>query len=142
MASCSDAAGPFVLEPDQALIMEGTIPSCRFANVVLWNRFLQSFEYRFGERISLHQGQMRLNSNRYFIVLSASNPIPARGREGDSHRSDSVNAVWMTTQGRERGTIFWRFVLPDGSIDTPRTTVVQTDDVMDYLAEVNKRETL
>ena len=38
-------AGMYMLADDQALVMEGTLPACKFAGVVLWNRFLQSFDY-------------------------------------------------------------------------------------------------
>ena len=34
-------AGRFLLKPDEHLIITGKMPDCRFANVVLWNRYLQ-----------------------------------------------------------------------------------------------------
>ena len=38
-------AGPFLLGEGEALVIDGTLPDCAFANVVLWNRYLQSFDY-------------------------------------------------------------------------------------------------
>ena len=35
---------PFVLGPDQALLIRGRFPDCRFSNVVLFNRFLQTLD--------------------------------------------------------------------------------------------------
>jgi hypothetical protein len=48
-----------MLKEDQALVMEGTLPACKFAGVVLWNRFLQSYDYVSG-RASLNRNQMML----------------------------------------------------------------------------------
>jgi len=36
---------PFVVMPGQALVIKARFPDCRFANVMLWNRFLQTFDY-------------------------------------------------------------------------------------------------
>jgi len=36
----------YELGPDQALIMRGRFPRCRFANVVIWNHRLQTPPYR------------------------------------------------------------------------------------------------
>ena len=35
-----------VLAPDEALVIRGRFPECRFANLVLWNRHIQTFDYR------------------------------------------------------------------------------------------------
>jgi len=53
--------GPFELGEDEALVMEGRFPPCAFANVVLWNRTMQSFEYR-GRRVSLNRRQTGLEA--------------------------------------------------------------------------------
>ena len=34
-------AGRFLLRPNESLIIRGALPACRFASVVLWNRYLQ-----------------------------------------------------------------------------------------------------
>jgi len=39
------AMAPYVLGPDEALVIRSSWPKCRFANVVLWNRFLQTYDY-------------------------------------------------------------------------------------------------
>ena len=46
--AAADAAysmAPFVLGPDEALVITGRWPECRCANVTLWNRHLQTFDY-------------------------------------------------------------------------------------------------
>jgi hypothetical protein len=32
---------------------------------------------------------------------------------------------WIDTEGRQSGSIFWRFFLPEGTIETPQTEVVK-----------------
>jgi hypothetical protein len=46
--AAADAAysmAPYLLAPDEALVMTGRWPKCRFANVSLWNRYLQTYDY-------------------------------------------------------------------------------------------------
>jgi hypothetical protein len=107
--------GPYVLAPDQALVMTGRLPKCSFANVVLWNRWMASYEYRFGRRISLNRRQMKLEPDgRYRIVIA--------------HRDPGV-ANWLDTEGRPSGTIFWRFQLPEEQPEQPQAEVVALSDV-------------
>ena len=36
---------------------------------------------------------------------------------------------WLDTGGHRRGTIFWRFLLPEAQPETPRCTVVPVDSL-------------
>lgn len=103
------AAGRFVLEPEQALVIEGRLPRCVFANVVLWNRFLQSFDYRY-RRISLNRKQLRLEPDGSYRIVVA-------------HRDPGL-PNWLSTEQRASGTIYWRFLLSEGELEQPRTRVV------------------
>jgi hypothetical protein len=78
--------------------MEGRLPACRFANVMLWNMHLQTLEYRF-RRTSLNRAQMRLGADGAFRVAIA-------------HRDPGI-PNWLDTEGHVLGLIFWRFVLPE-----------------------------
>jgi hypothetical protein len=40
-----------------------------------------------------------------------------------AHRDPGV-PNWLTTEGRPFGLVFWRFMLPEGPIDTPAAEVV------------------
>ena len=95
------AAAPFVLADDQALVMEGRLPACRYANVCLWNRFMQTYDYRY-RSIGLNRAQLALDGDaRYRIVIA--------------HR-DPGAPNWLDTEGRGHGIIFWRFLLPEGEL--------------------------
>lgn len=108
------SSGSFDLGPDDALVMEGTIPPSRFTNVVLWNVHMQTLDYR-TRRTALNQAQIVPEPDgSYRIVVSAQDPgLPN----------------WLDTAGHRRGTIFWRFLLPEAQPETPRCRVVKVADL-------------
>jgi hypothetical protein len=100
---------PFVLGPQQALLIRGRFPQCRFSNVVLFNRFLQTLDYE--ERsISLNRAQTELKADGSFEMIVA-------------HR-DPGRPNWLDTEGRPYGIMFWRFQLPEGDIAPLETEVI------------------
>jgi hypothetical protein len=105
---------PFQLAPDEALVIRGRFPKCRFANVVLWNRHTHTFDYRF-RRVSLNRAQTQLEADGSFkIVLAASDPgVPN----------------WLETEGRPFGSVFWRFLLPEGELAPLNAARVKLADV-------------
>jgi hypothetical protein len=105
---------PFVLAPDEALVIRGRFPRCRFANVVLWNRHTHTLDYRY-RRISLNRKQTTLEPDGSFkIVLAAKDPgVPN----------------WLDTEGRPSGSVFWRFQLPEEEIAPLAAKVVRLEDV-------------
>ena len=56
---------------------------------------------------------MRLDGGRFTLLLSAT-----KLDVGDA------KANWLSTEGRETGTIFFRFVLPEAEIEQPHAKVV------------------
>ena len=111
------AAGIFKLEPDEALIVRLTIPKCQFANIALWNRYLQTFDYA-QRQISLNRRQMKnvTADGRVTVVLAPARP-----------RGDAIN--WIDTEGRGGGNVFIRYVLPEGDMLQPETRVVKLADL-------------
>jgi hypothetical protein len=105
------AMAPYLLQPDQALVMEGRLPPCRFANVALWNMYMQTLEYRF-RRTSLNRAQMRLAGDGAFRVVVA--------------HTDPGVSNWIDTEGHALGVVFWRILLPEMEPDEIRCTVVDT----------------
>jgi hypothetical protein len=106
--------GPFKLEEDEALIIEGRFPPCAFANVVLWNRFMQCFEYR-DRRLSLNRKQTRLEPDGSFRIAVAS--------------QDPGIPNWLDTQDHRQGIVFWRFLLPEEKPEKPACSVVKIADL-------------
>ncbi|MCY4421689.1 MAG: hypothetical protein OXC06_01320, partial [Acidimicrobiaceae bacterium] len=50
------AMAPFLIGPDEALVIRARWPECRYGNVCLWNRHLQTFDYA-NRSISLNRAQ-------------------------------------------------------------------------------------
>ncbi len=103
------AMAPYHVAPDQALVMSGRFPACRYAGVVLWSRSRQSFEY-LHRRVSFNRAQTRLEPDGSYRMVIA-------------HRDPGV-ANWLDAGGRTQGTIYWRFLLPEGPVPAPRTELV------------------
>ena len=102
------------LDPDQALEIRGRFPQCRFANVVLNNRFIQTPPYR-NRRVSLNRRQTVLEPDGSFRMILA-------------HRDPGV-ANWLDTAGAPTGTIFWRYLLPTEQPTQLETQVLPVDGV-------------
>jgi len=108
--------GTFELAEGEALVMEARWPECAFANVVLWNRYLQSYEFR-DRRVSLNRKKIQLEGDgSYRIVVASADPGP-----------DHPN--WLDTVGHPTGTIFWRILLPQGEPEKPKCRVVKLADL-------------
>jgi Protein of unknown function (DUF1214) len=100
---------PYLLGPDDALVMTGRWPTCRFANVSLWNRHMQTYDFA-NRTVALNRTQTKLESDGSFKMILA-------------HRDPGL-PNWIDTEGRPFGLVFWRFMLPEGDIETPRAEVV------------------
>jgi len=111
--AAADAAysmAPYLLPPGQALVIEGRWPEdCRSANVCLWNRHMQTGDY-LNRQVSLNRKQTKLEADgRFRIVIAPEDP---------GHPN------WLDTEGRTFGLVFFRYMLPEGDIDTPRAKLV------------------
>ena len=104
-ADAAYAMAPFSIGPDEALVITGRFPRCRMANLVLWNAWGQSLDYA-NRRISLNRAQTELEPDGSFRIVVA--------------HSDPGTPNWIDTEGRQRGSLYWRFMLPEGEIETPR----------------------
>jgi hypothetical protein len=110
--AAADAAysmAPYFLGPDEALVMTGRWPTCRCANVTIWNRHLQTYDYAH-RQVSRNRAQTKLDPDGSFEMVIA-------------HHDPGV-ANWIDTEGRPFGMVFWRFFLPVGPIETPHARVV------------------
>lgn len=115
--AAADAAysmAPYLLGPDEALVMTARWPECRCANVSLWNRHLQTYDYAH-RRVSLNRAQTRAGEDGTFQIVLA-------------HRDPGV-PNWLDTEGRPFGLIFWRYMLPEGPIETPQAKLVKLADL-------------
>ncbi len=106
--------GRWDLGPDEALVMTGSLPPGVFANVMLWNVHMQTLDYRY-RRSSLNAAQVHYEADGSYRIVIA-------------HRDPQV-PNWLDTGGHRRGTIFWRFLLPETDPPKPTCTVMLCDAV-------------
>jgi len=106
----SNLFGRFELEPNEVLVIEGRYPPCRFANLVLWNQYLQTFEYEH-RCASLNRRQIQLNPDGSFRIAVAS--------------EDPGVPNWLDTAGSPSGVIFVRYLLPEERPERLSTRVVK-----------------
>jgi hypothetical protein len=115
--AAADAAysmAPYFIGPDDALVMTGRWPKCRCANVSLWTRFMQTFDYA-NRPVSRNRAQTTLEPDGSFRIVLA-------------HR-DPGHPNWLDTEGQPLGLVFWRFFLAEGEIETPHAKVVPFAEV-------------
>ncbi len=94
----SNLWAPFALGDGDALVIEGRFPRCRFGNLVVWNRHLQSLG-RPGTRASLNRRQTRVEADGRFRIVVA-------------HEDPGV-PNWLDTGGERSGILFIRYLLPE-----------------------------
>lgn len=110
------AMAPYVVMPDEALIIEGRFPECRFANIALWDRMLQTYDY-VNRTVSLNRKQTKTDEQgHYRMIVAHRNPGPSEPN-------------WLDASGRVSGIMYWRFMLPEGEIEKPRTKLVKLADL-------------
>ncbi len=108
------ASANYELAPDEALVITGRFPDCRFANIVLWNAFMQSYDYA-NRTISLNRNQIAYEKDGSYRLVVA-------------HRNPGV-PNWLDTEGRLHGHMYWRYLFPTSSPGAPKTKVVKVDSL-------------
>ncbi|WP_243858349.1 hypothetical protein [Mycobacterium sp. DL440] len=107
--------GGWQLDPDEALLIEGDLVSCRYWNILAYSRFLNSLDYRH-RRVSYTGATANLDGGRYRFVVSATDPGPGAGD-------------WIDSEGRAFGVIVMRFLQPEQPPALPTTRVVRLADL-------------
>ena len=107
--------GGWQLEPGEALVIEGEAPRCRYWNILLYSRFLNSLDHRH-RRVSATGATARLSGSRYRFVLAAQDPGLA-------------DADWLDTEGRPFGIAVMRFLQPDAEPKVPEARRVRLADL-------------
>lgn len=103
------AMGSFELADDERLVIAGSSPECAYWGAMLWNPFMQTFDYRY-ERIGINGEQATYEPDgSWKLVISARDP---------GHPN------WLSTAGHRQGVIFFRWFLAQ---DTPRTPVANVE---------------
>lgn len=105
--------GAWELGPGEALVIEGEAVPCRYWNVLLYSRFLNSLDHRH-RTVSLTGSRIPLRDGRYRLVLAARDPgVPS----------------WLDTEGRPFGLFVMRWLHAERAPELPALRVVRVDEV-------------
>jgi hypothetical protein len=104
------AGGSFDLQDNEALVIEGRSPQCAYWGMMLWNPFMQTFDYRY-ERVGINGKQVQYESDGSWRIL-----IAAR---------DPGCPNWVSTAGHRRGRIWFRWFLAEETPPQPVARVIR-----------------
>jgi hypothetical protein len=100
------AMGTFELGDDEQLIVEGRSPACAYWGCMLWNPFMQTFDYRY-QRIGINGEQATYEPDGSWRLVIASR--------------DPGHPNWLSTAGHRTGVVFFRWFLAEEIPPTPTT---------------------
>ena len=109
--------GNYRCAPDEAVIVECTVPECHHWNLALANWYWESFDYA-TRQTSLNGAQARIDGDGVLRAVIA--------------HADPGVPNWVDASGEERGTITARFLLA-AEAPTPQLRVVPLADVRAHL---------
>ena len=104
--------GSFSLEPGDALIVEGSVPTAAFWSITLQNHWMQSIESN-GESASLRGSEITNRQGQYRVWISDT-PAP----EGED---------WLNTGGASEGLVAIRYLLSD-NVTAPTARLTKATD--------------
>src|SRR5207245_2737815 len=110
------ALGAFQLGFDDALVIEGRSPRCTYWGVQLWNRYMQSLDYRH-HRVSINGAQAVLEPDGSFRV------VVAHRDPGLPNRLDPA--------GHTEGVVFCRWLRAEEMPEPPTSRVVPLEALGD-----------
>jgi len=97
--------GWYKLEENEALVMEGRAPECRYWSVQLCSRWLESRDF-VNRKIILNHSQVKLEADGSFRIVVA-------------HR-DFGEANQLDTASHREGGVIFRWLLPSGEWSQPK----------------------
>lgn len=106
--------GSWQLGEGEALVLEGDAVACRYWNVILYSRSLNSLDYR-SRTVSRTDATAQLVDGRYRIVIAATDPGCPGG--------------WLDTEGRSFGLFVFRFLQPEREPTLPTLRRCRTADL-------------
>lgn len=129
--------GSWLLSDDEALVIDGILPPCRYWNAVLYSRWLNSLDYRHRPVSMSGVGTRDRSSTARQRPVAAPDVSPQTG-PGDRYRIVLAaqdpridTAHWLDTEGRPCGLFVFRFLQPETEPLLPTVEVHKIDRLRD-----------
>lgn len=106
----------FLIEEDEALVLEGAAPDVDYWSVVMMNRWMRSFDYE-TYQTDLNNSRIKVEDGRFKIIVAHQNPFPETSTEN-----------WLETGGLKHGLVTFRYQLYKGD-DVPTAKLVKLTDL-------------
>ena len=110
----------FLIQEDEALVLEGVAPNVEYWSVALMNRWMRTFDYETYE-VDLNNSRIRVDDGRFKIIVAHQKPSSEIGAE-------SVVENWLETGGLKHGLVTFRYQLYEGD-EMPTATLVKLKDL-------------
>jgi len=109
------ASGYWMIEPDEAIVVDFTPPTCRYWAFVLSNYWGQSFDYRYRQvDVNMARARMRPDGSVRLVVAHADPGLP--------------DANWLDTEGHREGVWTLRYLHADAH-PLPEPRVVKANEL-------------
>ncbi|CAN5576747.1 hypothetical protein BH10ACT3_BH10ACT3_06710 [soil metagenome] len=108
------AMGSFALADGEALVLRGTSPENAFWNMCLWNPLLHTYNYDH-DRVTINGEQLQLEADGSWVIVISD--------------EDPGHPNWVSTQGHDRGRIWFRWFHPVATPDEIDAQVVAVSGV-------------
>ena len=106
----------FLIEADEALVLEGVAPNIDYWSVALMNRWMRTFDYE-TYQVDLNNNRIKVKDGRFKIIIAHKEPPAEAGIEN-----------WLETGGLKHGLVTFRYQLYKGD-ETPTATLVKLQDL-------------
>ena len=106
----------FLIEADEALVLEGDAPNVDYWSVALMNRWMRTFDYE-TYKVDLNNKSIKVKDGRFKIIIAHKEPPAEAGIEN-----------WLETGGLKHGLVTFRYQLYEGD-ETPTARLVKLKDL-------------
>jgi hypothetical protein len=107
--------GGFKLAPDDVIVVEGTDVPCRYWNLQILTRYLESGDFRH-HKVGIHNRQVKKDADGHFRIYAAA--------------EDPGTENWISTQGYAHGQILLRTLLAETPMEAT-FKVIKLGDIPD-----------
>lgn len=106
--------GWYKLNEGEALMVEGLPPECLYWSLTLYNRWFESYDYRYRD-VFRNNSHITLESDGTYRLVVA------------EHDPGLKN--WIDTEGHAEGMLCFRWLSHRGTVEEPKLTVAKTEDL-------------